>query len=257
MTRRQLLGMGAAALTTLACGPTGASGGDGSMQEGRLTQRPRPPRTRLAAGRHPLDLGGERDGLLVVPQTASAEPPLPLIVMLHGAGGRARNAESAFRRAAALGIVVLAPDSRGTTWDAIRGEFGPDVAFLDRALGHTFDRCHIDPARTAIGGFSDGASYALSIGLRNGDLFTHIVAFSPGFVVPGEFHGKPPVFLSHGVHDRVLPIDRTSRVIVPRLRRDGYEVDYAEFDGPHTVPADLEERALRWLASTPRPTGAP
>lgn len=252
-----MLGMGAAALATLACGPGDASGDGRTLQDGRLTQRPRPPRTRLAAGRHPLDLGGERDGLLVVPQTASAEPPLPILVMLHGAGGRARNAESAFRLAASLGIVVLAPDSRGTTWDVIRGDFGPDVAFIDRALDHTFERCSIDPGRTAIGGFSDGASYALSLGLRNGDLFTHIIAFSPGFVVPGERRGKPPVFVSHGVQDRVLPIDRTSRALVPRLRRDGYDVDYAEFDGPHTVPADLEERALRWLAATPRPNGSP
>lgn len=31
-------------------------------------------------------------------------------------------------------------------------------------------------------GFSDGASYALSLGLPNGNLFSHIVAFSPGFM---------------------------------------------------------------------------
>ena len=33
-------------------------------------------------------------------------------------------------------------------------------------------------------GFSDGASYALSLGAANGDLFTHIAAFSPGFMRP-------------------------------------------------------------------------
>jgi phospholipase/carboxylesterase len=37
------------------------------------------------------------------------------------------------------GLAVLAVDSRGTTWDAIRGGFGPDVAFLDRALERTFE----------------------------------------------------------------------------------------------------------------------
>ncbi len=55
-------------------------------------------------------------------------------------------------------------------------------------------------------GFSDGASYALSIGLTNGDLFTHVVAFSPGFASPVTYTGKPPVFVSHGTHDEVLPI---------------------------------------------------
>jgi phospholipase/carboxylesterase len=137
----------------------------------------------------------------------------------------------------------------------IRGEFGPDVAFIDRALALAFDRCRIDPAHIAIGGFSDGASYALSVGLRNGDLFTHIIAFSPGFVVPGARHGKPPIFVSHGDDDAVLPIDRTSRALVPRLQRDGYQVEYAEFDGPHTVPADIQDRALRWFVGEPEGNG--
>ena len=60
-------------------------------------------------------------------------------------------------------------------------------------------------------GFSDGASYALSIGLANGDLFGHVLAWSPGFVAPPEFVGRPRVFVSHGTDDRVLPIDRCSR----------------------------------------------
>ena len=66
---------------------------------------------------------------------------------------------------------VLAPDSRGTTWDAIREGFGDDVTFIDRALEHVFARVSIDPARVTVGGFSDGASYALSLGLANGDVF--------------------------------------------------------------------------------------
>ena len=69
------------------------------------------------------------------------------------------------------GVAVLAADSRGTTWDAIRGGFGDDVAFLNRALEHVFGRLAVDPARVALGGFSDGASYAISLGLANGDLF--------------------------------------------------------------------------------------
>ena len=56
----------------------------------------------------------------------------------------------------------------------------------------------VDPARLVIGGFSDGASYALSLGLINGQLFRKVAAFSPGFVVTGEPEGKPRVFISHG-----------------------------------------------------------
>ncbi|MGZ4788523.1 MAG: hypothetical protein ACXVZX_08375 [Terriglobales bacterium] len=51
----------------------------------------------------------------------------------------------------------------------------------------------MDPARIAIGGFSDGASYALTIGITNGRLFTHIVAFSPGFMQPPYMEDAPHI----------------------------------------------------------------
>lgn len=44
----------------------------------------------------------------------------------------------------------------------------------------------VDTTRLGVGGFSDGASYALSLGLTNGDLFTHVIAFSPGALYPKE-----------------------------------------------------------------------
>jgi predicted esterase len=79
------------------------------------------------------------------------------------------------------GLPMLFVDSRGQTWDGIRGGFGPDVDFLDGALEKVFGMVAVDPNRLALGGFSDGATYALSLGLVNGDLFPRIVAFSPGF----------------------------------------------------------------------------
>src|SRR5215469_2091135 len=84
-----------------------------------------------------------------------------------------------------------------------------------RVLARTFELRDIDPARIAVAGFSDGASYSLSVGLANGDFFSAIFGFSPGFIVPGEFKGKPPVFISHGTIDPILPIDDCSRRIVP------------------------------------------
>ena len=81
------------------------------------------------------------------------------------------------------------------------GGYGPDVEFIDRALDWVSNRLTLDTRRLAITGFSDGASYALSLGITNGDLFTRVIAFSPGFMVPARRRGKPPVFVSHGTHD--------------------------------------------------------
>jgi phospholipase/carboxylesterase len=133
----------------------------------------------------------------------------------------------------------------------ILGGYGPDVAFVDRALAAAFARCAVDPARLAVAGFSDGASYALSLGITNGDLFGQVMAFSPGFAAPAGQHGRPRFFVSHGTGDEVLPIDRTSRQVVPRLERAGYDVTYREFDGPHTVPPEIAREAVDWFLAEP------
>ena len=95
------------------------------------------------------------------------------MVMLHGAGGDARGGLKLLKPLAdAAGLILLAPASRLPTWDVIFGGYGPDIAFIDSALTQTFSRYAVDPAQIAVGGFSDGASYALSVGITNGDLFT-------------------------------------------------------------------------------------
>jgi phospholipase/carboxylesterase len=216
---------------------------------GRLQCRPRPPISSAAPpGLHQLDLERGRDVLLYVPARYRPDSPAPLAVLLHGAGGDARGGMNPLLGGADdAGLLLLAPGSRHATWDVIVGCFCPDVALIDRAMTYAFDHFSVDPTRLAIGGFSDGASYALSVGLTNGDLFTHIIAFSPGFAAPSDVVGKPDIFMSHGVHDRVLPVDRTSRLLHPRLIREGYHVRYEEFPGAHSVPADCARQALDWF----------
>jgi predicted esterase len=201
-------------------------------------------------GLHRLDLAPGRDGYLYVPPSYRGDPA-PLVLILHGAGGDARGALDRLRPLAdEAGILLLAPDSRDRTWDVIvqRG-FGPDVAFIDRALVHTFARYAVDPKRLAVEGFSDGATYALSLGITNGDLFTHVLAFSPGFMAPADQQGAPRIYVSHGRQDQILSIDACSRRLVPKLKNAGYDVRYHEFDGPHTVPPDIAREALTWFLS--------
>ena len=195
-----------------------------------------------------LGMDRERDAVLVLPKTASSSP-LPLLVMLHGA---TQSSEDMFWYLGSTheeaGVAVLAPNSRDTTWDAVGSDFGPDVEYLNRALERVFETTAIDPGRMAIGGFSDGASYALSLGLINGDLFNSIVAFSPGFVISGESHGKPRIFISHGTRDHILPIDRCGRRIAADLKDRGYDVTFREFNGDHEIPNDVAREGLQSVA---------
>jgi len=174
---------------------------------------------------------------------------MPLVLMLHGAGGTADHVIPLLQGVAdQRGTLLLAPDSRARdTWDVIRGNYGPDVRFIDRTLGYVFERLPVDPRHVAIGGFSDGASYALSVGLTNGELFRHILAFSPGFAAPTQTTGKPRIFISHGDKDEVLPVERCGRRLARELSRSGYDVDYREFAGGHVVPPDLVAAATNRL----------
>jgi len=219
--------------------------------DGRIVARAKNHAKLPAAGTHALELDSRRDALLLMPGSLT-EAPVPLVVMLHGATGSAERFVQRFTTVCETAkIAVLVPNSRDTTWDAIRGGLGPDVSFLNRALEKTFDLLAVDAARVTVGGFSDGASYALTLGLINGDLFHRVIAFSPGFIVDGLPHGKPAFFVSHGTSDQILPIDRCSRRIVPDLKRRGYDVTFREFDGGHQVPPDIAADALAWASGKP------
>jgi phospholipase/carboxylesterase len=251
VTRRQFAVTSGLAFASVILGEGCANASQSrGTRDARLSARPRRDVVpSLKTGPLGLD-SSARDGVLQIPTTPPPERGVPLLLFLHGAtqsgGGMLRRVGTVAEQ---LGIAVLAPDSRETTWDAIRGDFGADIVFLNRALEHVFARLPVDPDRIAIGGFSDGATYALSVGLANGDLFPKVVACSPGFIVQAPAHGRPRLFFSHGRSDQILPIEQCSRVMVPRLRSMNYDVTFREFEGRHELPPDIALEALKWVVS--------
>lgn len=228
---------------------------DAGPQVTRVLARPTAPTLTIEAGEHPLGMAtrrlrdaAKRDGRLYVPKQAAPQRPLPLIVLLHGGGGKAEDFRSMFPLAEEFGVAMLALDSRHNTWDGIDSPFGPDVRFIDAALGYTFERVAIDPGRIALGGLSDGGAYSLSLGLVNGDLFTHLVAVAPGyFAPPAPPIGRPRILVAHGTRDNVYNVTGSRHHIVPQLKSAGYDVTYFEFDGPHWVTETAARHALEWL----------
>jgi phospholipase/carboxylesterase len=249
VTRREALrriAVGAAVLTIGGCRQLGATGTKTS--EGRISARPHPPTKTVSAGLQPMGLDNARDALLYVPKSYRADVPAPLALLLHGAGQAADELIEPMQPLAdETGMILVAPNSREASWDIRYGAFGADVVFINTMLERVFDEVRIASSRISVCGFSDGASYALSIGLANGDLFGHILAMSPGFMVNRNPVGKPKIFITHGTSDQILSIDRTSRVLVPQLKTAGYDVEYHEFDGRHQVSRSLLRDAVTWM----------
>jgi len=218
-------------------------------------QNPPPPQAPAAAahglpGRYDLKIENVRDGVLYVPAGYKAGTAMPLLIWLHGAGGSGNVSTNMTALADEFGFIVLAPDSREWTWDAILGHYGPDVEYLQRAMQQTVSRYSIDRARVWLGGFSDGASYSLSLGISYGDVFKKIFAGAPGVMQPIEVNGKPPIFISHGLQDQTMPIDETSRTFVPRLKALGYEIIYKEYEGRHQLPPEILREVIEWFSKS-------
>lgn len=219
----------------------------------RLTTRPAAPRghTPFTPGVVPLGFGGDRDGLLFVPTVAVHDAPVPLVVCFHEGGRSARDLLPALETdAERAGVALLVPDSRHRTWDRLVDGWGADVTFVDVAIDLVARRLPVDRARLAMAGFSDGANYALSLALANGDLITHAIAFSPGHAILAQHVGAPRCFVTHGTDDSVVPLAGSSRRLVPQLERLGCAVTYREFDGGHELPPALVSEAFAWLRSS-------
>jgi phospholipase/carboxylesterase len=248
--RRHFISMGG--LFLAACASDGATA---PASDGLLRAMPRAEGAQGAPGLHRFHAG--TSALLYVPKNLGATPA-PFLMLLHGAGGRGEQMIRRFRtEAERRAIILFAPDAAGETWDAViaagRGRtpaFGQDVARIDAALAEAFARVRVDPMRLGVAGFSDGASYALSLGARNSARFSGIFGFSPGLIVPGDADPPRKVVITHGEQDRVLPLSVSRDTLAPMLRAAGFEVELVVFSGGHELPDGVLAQALEgWVAT--------
>jgi phospholipase/carboxylesterase len=165
--------------------------------------------------------------------------------MFHGAGGFPEKVLPFLEEHAEKNrFLLLAPHSTFPTWDLVIGGNGPDLQNLDTALAEVASRYQLMPERLGFAGFSDGGSYSLSIGVTNGDIVSHVIVFSGGFMSVFMQEGAPQVFIAHGLVDEQLPIATSGRANADKLKAAGYPVEYVEFNGPHAIQPPIVAMAV-------------
>jgi phospholipase/carboxylesterase len=190
---------------------------------------------------------------LYVPEAWDRRAAMPLIVALHGGHGHGRDfLWSWLADARSREVLLVAPTSRDRTW-SIMGAGDVDADNLVGMVESVAARYPVDRGRILLTGMSDGATYALLCGLRDGMPFTHLApacgVLHPMLLVDGGLaraRGRP-IYLVHGALDWMFPV-QMARQVHQVLATAGSRVVYREIDDlSHTYPRDENPRILDWL----------
>jgi predicted esterase len=201
---------------------------------------------------------GEQRAVLLTPAEIDPARRYPLVTVLHGAGRqdellvRATRDEPERRQA-----LFLVPRSQHPTWDLIACDGRPDLDFLEWAYDLIYRRYPVDAERQALLGYSDGASYALSVALSNPHVFRAAMGWAAGFVAIDDARlapsdPKPAVLLEYGTHDELFPFERVALPMRENLERLGYRVEFrVDQGGRHWPSGSFQREALDWFFSEP------
>jgi dienelactone hydrolase len=211
-------------------------------------------------------LTGDKNGLPVtitgelrLPQGTTGR--VPVVIMLHGAGGLVASNELWSRTLNAMGVATFAIDSHGRNLDNIganQGALGFFAYTLDAYRAQELLAAHsrIDPGRIALMGTSRGGRGALYASLRRfRDTWASgrdFVAYIPLYaacesptVIGEEDVSNRPIRQFHGGSDDVVSI-APCRTFYERLRANGKDAQLTEFpnvwhlfDNPAVPPRPL------------------
>ena len=111
----------------------------------------------------------------------------------------------------------------------------------------------VESMRIVLAGFSQGCAMSLMTGLRAAERLAGLVGLSGYLPLAGKMaaertpiNGDLPIFLAHGRHDPVIPIDRAiaSRDALMAL---GHPVEWHEYPMPHSVCPEEIRDLQQWL----------
>eukprot|EP00747_Dinoflagellata_sp_TGD_P171742 gnl/TRDRNA2_/TRDRNA2_206516_c0_seq1.p1 gnl/TRDRNA2_/TRDRNA2_206516_c0~~gnl/TRDRNA2_/TRDRNA2_206516_c0_seq1.p1 ORF type:complete len:627 (+),score=96.58 gnl/TRDRNA2_/TRDRNA2_206516_c0_seq1:2-1882(+) len=186
--------------------------------------------------------------------------PLPLLIVLHGASKTDQvisemvgaHTTTANRHNA----LVLVPEALDHTWDLVTTGQREDVDFIVFAIDTVREKYCVDEQRIGIMGFSDGASYGLSLALNNPDIFQAAMVWAAGFylheptLMPSGMQ-KPPLFIEYGTKDELFDYNSIAVPTRDRLKEAGYRVEFHTTENGHTASRDFVVDAMTFWESLP------
>jgi len=192
---------------------------------------------------------------LYIPEDCDPGIAVPLVMALHGGSGHGADfLWTWLRDARSSGAILVAPTSRGQSWSLREPEI--DAARIDEIAHQVRARWNIDPARMLLTGMSDGGTFALVCGLREGSPFTHLApcsaALGPDAIERASATrlARLQVYLMHGLLDPMFPVS-FARLANILLTSRGANVVYREIaDLGHAYPREENARILAWLDTT-------
>ena len=208
-----------------------------------------------------------RTYLLYVPRTYDATHPVPLVIVLHGGGGNAKNAqrmtgfsEMAERR----GFIVVYPNGTGhmedrfLTWNAgnccgYASENGiDDVGFIRALIEKLESEYRIDLKAVYATGISNGAMLAYRLGCQLSDMIAAIAPVAGAMNLDECMPIQPvSVIAFHGTADRYVRYQGGwPAAYFDRYERKDRPVSYAmdiwsKRDACEAVPQDMEKGRVR------------
>ena len=154
---------------------------------------------------------------IVPPACTNMRARCPVLVALHGGGGRANGAQFAAgtglaAAGAARGYIVLAPDALGDNWNDGRPQLAAgidDVGFIRAMLGDIRRRVGVDPARIFATGASNGGLMSYRLACEAGDTFRAVAPvianLGAELIARCRPAGNVSVFMMPGTADRLMP----------------------------------------------------
>lgn len=160
--------------------------------------------------------GVVRTYLLHVPAAYRSAEPSPVVLLLHGGGGRAAGIERSTGGFSALadrhGFIAVYPDSRGGHWDDGRETITAhtdDVAFIAALLDALAADYRVDARRVYAAGISNGGMMAMRLACELSGRFAAIATVGANLPAALAASCRPiravPVVMFSGTADPLMP----------------------------------------------------